>query len=176
MIAGISSMWNTSGSVAAVIPVAFRPLAYSSDASVQLHTMNADYKTCPQCGQPAVPKMQTCQRCGHGYSTPPPNKTLFFQNPVNPYPFAPQWDVPNQDARTNIPMITTMWVLTACAFFGAPSLGLPVAVLLDIPALILAILLVITKNATNRANGWAKIGIECVAFVVGFLSAYQPWS
>src|SRR5689334_2220204 len=33
--------------------------------------MTQSYKVCPQCGQPAVPEMPQCRRCGFLYVAPP---------------------------------------------------------------------------------------------------------
>lgn len=67
-----------------------------------------------------------------------------------------------------------MWLLTASTIVVMAALGRDgegVAVLLDIPALVIALVLVFMKTTADRVNGWVKIALEILGFVSAFLGA-----
>jgi len=77
-------------------------------------------------------------------------------------------------ATTQSALIAIMWVLTGILYVvSVGSKGMPVVltVLMDVPAFIIAIVLVFKRGVVNRANGWAKLGLEGIAFVVSFMIA-----
>ncbi len=142
------------------------------------------YKVCPSCQQPSVLDATVCGRCGHRYRTrfaPPPNQTqvVYPQQPPQPAPLQPWVNTPNAvpwgepAPSTDYLPIVGMWLLTAAAW-GAGALGaMPFGLILDGVAIIIAIFLVCTPSATQKANGWVKIGLEIIAFLVGFVIGMQ---
>ena len=123
------------------------------------------YKKCPRCAQPAVMEMQQCQRCGHVYRTVPPERTQFFEGQV-PH-FVPE------PASANITLIVWMWSLTIMVVILSVTVGFGAAALVDIPSLVLAIILACSKHRTDKINGWVKIGLEVVGFLIGFVLGAQ---
>jgi multisubunit Na+/H+ antiporter MnhF subunit len=45
-------------------------------------------------------------------------------------------------------------------------------IILDIPPCIIAILLVYSRNKTDRVNGWIKLIIELIGFILLFVVVY----
>jgi len=82
---------------------------------------------------------------------------------------APMWPAQQSAARPRYDLIATMWTCTGvavlCLLAGPP--GYPLAFLLDVPALVCAIILVCSHTVTDKANGWVKIGLEVLAFISG---------
>jgi len=77
-------------------------------------------------------------------------------------------------AATQSALIATMWALTGILYVASvASKGMPVVltVLMDVPAFIIAIILVCKRGTVNKANGWTKLGLEAIAFVVSFMIA-----
>jgi hypothetical protein len=68
-------------------------------------------------------------------------------------------------------MIATMWVLTLVSGLFELSGNMGMAILIDIPAFIIAIVLVTRRNGTDKANGWVKLSLEIIAFLVAFAAA-----
>lgn len=66
--------------------------------------------------------------------------------------------------QTRTPEIVIMWVLTVSAWIAARVFGPLVAFLLDLCALILAILLTFSGNRAGKINGFAKIALEVICF------------
>ena len=57
------------------------------------------------------------------------------------------------------------------------QVNLVVAIFLDAPALIMALLLVNSKNGTDRANGWVKLVLEMIGFaiyLIAVISSHNP--
>ena len=77
-------------------------------------------------------------------------------------------------ALTQSALIATMWVLTGVLYIvSAGAKGMPVVltVLMDVPAFIIAIILVCKRGGVNKANGGAKLALEAIAFIVSFMAA-----
>jgi hypothetical protein len=147
-------------------------------------------KACPRCHTPSPLDAGFCSRCGHQFRTQFQDRTQLVMSPSAeqaPLPFgdfrvnppretrAPFSDWSDQDQNeeapntANSPLILLMWVLTACVIFvyqGNPQ----AAIYLDIVPLFMAISLACSRNGTDRANGWVKIGVEIFAFAIGFMS------
>lgn len=85
-----------------------------------------------------------------------------------------QWDAARRprdmESWPNAVLIAIMWALTA---IGIPLIylgGFSIAFFPDIPAIVIAIVLVCSKNSTDKVNGWVKLVLEFVAFAVSFLA------
>lgn len=68
--------------------------------------MNTPYKVCPNCGQPAVVSMPTCQRCGHQYRT-----QVASSEPTQYVLSKP---------KASISLIGAMWLLSGLAVLLGP--------------------------------------------------------
>lgn len=116
---------------------------------------------CTNCGEIVMQGSNFCRRCGAPqgqYSqVPDPNANYAW--------FAPQGQpayVPKE--QTQAGLIVTMWLLSGAAWIafinGNPGMGL----LIDLTSTCIAVALAATAGATNKANGWVKLGIEAVGF------------
>lgn len=110
------------------------------------------HKFCPACGQQNHISRQFCWQCGSNFA-------YLQEHLVIPH-------------KANTPLIATMWGLTAMQFcmslLALPNSGV-YTILIDAPALVMGIFLACSKNRTDKVNGYAKIGIEIVGFIVGLL-------
>lgn len=138
-------------------------------------------KLCPRCQKPHALDATQCNQCGHLFRTqfqnmdldrtqvvtppvylPPTSPYLPYpQQPVPPYPvYYPQAEVA---PRTSY--IVVMWVLTGLSVLFA-SVSTTAAFLTDFPAFILAIILVCSRSRVDRINGWIKLAIELLGFLI----------
>ncbi len=170
---------------------AFRTVVPQPENRTVVVNASPQMKRCPACGNSLVASAQECPVCHFNYLSgqsgpivqpgyrPCPNCQAM--NPTNVRfcghcgrdQFAPAWERTESAPSANAGLIGTMWTLTGIGIlstFAAPGPGFAVAFLLDIPAFIIAIVLV-CSNGTDKANGWVKIGLEIVAFTIGFLNA-----
>lgn len=134
--------------------------------------MSQPYKLCPQCGQPAALQTMVCQQCGRHYRTQfvTPDQT---QVVMPPPPVYPQYSPFPTQPPANVTSIAAMWVLTFLCFI-AYQIKTPesysIMILLDIPAVMLAITLAMSRNSTDKTNGWVKLILELMGFFFGFFT------
>jgi hypothetical protein len=81
-----------------------------------------------------------------------------------------------QEEGANIPLIIMLWMTTLCAMLCFGLVGGGIALLVDLMAVGCAVALVCTKNTANRVNGWIKLSLEGIAFVVSFMAAAGVFS
>ena len=112
---------------------------------------------CSNCGNIDPASAVACQRCGHYYIS---------QQPAMPRLSDPGWKLPSEGTSTNYAGIVGMWLFTASAGGVLMLFGIWAALCLDAVAVLFAISLVSSDSAANRANGWIKLGLEGIAFVV----------
>ncbi|RYZ13987.1 MAG: hypothetical protein EOO70_08085 [Myxococcaceae bacterium] len=96
--------------------------------------------------------------------------------PLRPTSSRPQAIPLRTVSGPSIDLIAWMWGLTALGVLlviagglsgsGAVSL---LALLVDLPALVVAIVLVRRPHTTDRINGWVKVGLEVSACLSSFL-------
>ena len=126
---------------------------------------------CSHCGEIAEQVAKFCKHCGASQNLPAfqPQHPGNYSDPFSCHSF-------NEKPAANVGLITTMWLLTGIAIglvMTTGSDGFRLAILLDIPALIVAIVLACSKHGTDKANGWVKIGLEIIGVLIGFTSAFS---
>ncbi len=133
----------------------------------------------PYCKQPIPLGATFCQYCGTAQSVAPPpvQPPSQYHAPPQQYYMSPQYPPPSVQSPINSGLIAGMWVFTilqAIVLVSGGMGGFALAFILDVPALIMAICLVCTKNVANRANGWVKIGLEVLAAISVAGAPHQP--
>lgn len=151
-------------------------------------------KLCPRCQTPHALDATQCSQCGHLFRTQFQNMDLDRTQVVTPpmayplptplYPPYPQQPVPSHpvyhpqaEIAPRMNYIVAMWALTGLAVLFA-SVSATAAILTDLPAFVLAIILVCSRSRVDRINGWIKLALEMLGvlliflvFLLGFLVA-----
>lgn len=65
-------------------------------------------------------------------------------------------------------MIVSMWTLTVISWALGLCGLLPIALPVDVIAIVLAFVLVGSRSPEDRGHGKAKLWLELIAFVIGF--------
>ncbi len=153
-------------------------------------------KHCPQCNHLIIAALQQCPHCRHQFPNPAMGQASSQHSMQNVFPcvyckqlipigvaFCPicraeqvfhnytgssRYD---EEPSANTSLIVVMWALTVLAFvtYTSNSELFGVATLTDIPALIMGIVLACSGSRTDRANGWVKISLEIIGFLLGFM-------
>ncbi len=151
-------------------------------------------RSCLKCGTSSGMREVACQRCGHRFGDPleplaraetPPEHAVFqgsisaldrdemrrIAEEVVAVKAAPVTIPPSFMPLPNFGLIVTMWLLTGIAWsaflLGVASFGL----LMDAIAVVVAIVLANSRSRGDKANGWVKITLEAIAFVVALVNA-----
>lgn len=87
-------------------------------------------------------------------------------------PYIPNYQREEWQSTPKYTLIAAMWILTAVVLFAAftGQTGYILTWGLDGTATIIGIVLACSKGSVNKTNGWAKISIELLFFVIGFMA------
>jgi len=152
-----------------------------------IHSLQPITKICPDCKQHANVNALKCMGCGYGF------QPIFSGTPAVQLPPANSRQHPTDPSTTigdrpsaNSVAIALMWTFTVIAYylymnsqsvypFGDRGSFWNGGTASDGIALVLAICLTFSKNGTDKANGWVKIVIEMMGFIIGFfIGANHP--
>ena len=127
---------------------------------------------CRGCRQPIGDTDTFCRACGTDQRVQPQHTSSVPFNPKPRY-YDPRYAAPSEPAANEF-AIRFMWLLTSAEIvltlaYGATAIGL--TVLLDIPAIILALMLLFSGNHTSFKHGIAKLILEAIAFALAFFAA-----
>lgn len=67
--------------------------------------------------------------------------------------------------------IVMMWLLSLVAWLAMIAGGVPLGLLIDVVSIIIAFTLVGSRSSTDKTNGWIKLILESISFVVAFVNA-----
>jgi hypothetical protein len=129
-------------------------------------------RPCGFCGHPTSIYAVACPACASSLATIRPAAGTTRRADGQPRAALGNDPAPTGSVA-NAGLIAAMWVFTGLEIIisvsqGAAGFGL--AFIVDIPAFIMAIVLVCSRNGTDKGNGWAKIALEMIGFLAGYLA------
>lgn len=148
-------------------------------------------RLCPACGTATRVDAFACHRCGHYFRTRymavvdaapgsagqyqtsgarPDEATLPWQPTTSrPASVNVAADAPSENGKSDYGAVVAMWLLTAGAWAAFALFGVFTGLAIDAAAVFIAISLVISRSPADRANGWVKLGLEIIGFLVGLI-------
>ena len=150
-------------------------------------------KSCLRCGTSSDVRETVCVKCAHRFGDP---VEAIAQAKENTHPGTPHANLSTLDRETlkeivkevvsskyipqaaiqSVPQshpgrIVMMWLLSLVAWLAIISGGIPLGLLVDVVSIVIAFTLVGSRSSTDKTNGWIKLILESISFVVAFVNA-----